>query len=109
MIEDPPTGIYFFPNMLIFLTLTDNKKILAEKIENQASQLCAEFNADSKTVLVFILALIVFDFYSFEGSKNTFYRRAKYKYKCIYIYIYNTYIYKYIYIYIECYYFVLKI
>ena len=42
---------------------------------------------------VFILALIVFDFYSFEGSKNTFYRKGK----CVYIYIYN-----YIYICIYC-------
>ena len=84
MIEDLPTEIFFFKNTDFFLTLTCNKKILAQKIENQASQLCAEFDADSQTVFVLILALIVFDFYSFEGSKNTFYRKGK----CIYIYIY---------------------
>ena len=56
------------------------------KIENRDSKFCAEFDADSKTVdpCFFFLALIVFDFYSFEGSKNAFYRRGK----CIYIYIY---------------------
>ena len=33
----------------------------------------AEFDADSKTVLVFFfLALIVFDLFSFEGSKTHF-------------------------------------
>ena len=37
------------------------------KIENRDSKFCAKFVADSKTVLVFLLALIVFDFYSFEG------------------------------------------
>ena len=43
------------------------------KIKNQDSKFCAKFNADSKTVLVFFfLALIVFDFYSFEGSKTHF-------------------------------------
>ena len=37
------------------------------KIENVSSLHYLElFNADSKTVLVFFLALIVFDFYSFE-------------------------------------------
>ena len=39
------------------------------KIENLVSYLFTEFNADSKSVLVFLLALIVFDFYSFEISK----------------------------------------
>ena len=48
------------------------------KIENRDSTFCADFDADSKTVLVFFLTLIVFDFYSFEGSKNAFYRRGKY-------------------------------
>ena len=42
------------------------------KIENRDSKFWAEFDADSKTVLVFFLALIVFDFYSFEGSKTHF-------------------------------------
>ena len=38
MIEDLPTEKYFFPKILIFFTLTCNKKkILAKKIENQAS------------------------------------------------------------------------
>ena len=56
-------------------------------------RLCAEFYGDSKTVLVFVLALIVFDFYSFEGHNDTFYRRSKYSYIYIYIYIYILYIY----------------
>ena len=88
MIEDLPIYIYIFPKILIFLTLTYNKKYLAQKIENQASKLCAEFNADFKTVLVCILALIVFDFYSFEGSKTHFTGEPN-----IYIYIHiNEYI-----------------
>ena len=40
------------------------------KIENVSSSLCLELNADSKTVLVFVLALIIFDFSSFEIKKN---------------------------------------
>ena len=48
------------------------------KIENRDSKFCAEFDADSKTVLVFFLALIVFDFYSFEGSKTHFTGRQMY-------------------------------
>ena len=48
------------------------KTFSAQKIENRASYLCAEFNVDSKTVLVFIITWIVFDFYSFEGSKTHF-------------------------------------
>ena len=44
-----------------------------------------KFDADSKTVLVFLLALIVFDFYSFEGSKRHFTGEANvYIYACIY-------------------------
>ena len=42
------------------------------KIKYRDSKFCAEFDANSKTVLVFFLALIVFDFYSFEGSKTHF-------------------------------------
>ena len=63
------------------------------KIENRDSKYCAEFDADSKTVLVlFFLALIVFDFYSFEGSKTHFTGETN-----IYIlYIYIIYIYAYI-------------
>ena len=80
---------FFFQKYWFFWTLTCNKKILAQKIEDQASYLCAEFDADSKTVFVFILALIVFDFSSFEGSKNTFYRKGK----CVYIYAYIAYYY----------------
>ena len=53
------------------------------KIENRDSNFCAEFNANSKTVLIFFLTLIVFDFYSFEGSKTHFTGKAN-----IYIYIY---------------------
>ena len=37
------------------------------KIENLDLQFCAEFIADSKSVFVFLLALIVFDFYAFEN------------------------------------------
>ena len=40
------------------------------KTENRDSKFCAEFDANSKTVLVLFLALIVFEFYSFEGSKT---------------------------------------
>ena len=54
------------------------------KIENRDSKFCAEFDADSKTVLVFFLALIVFDFYSFEGSKTHFTGEAN-------VYIYSIY------------------
>ena len=60
-------------------------------MENRASYLCAKFNADSKTVLVSILALIVFNFYSFEGSKTHFTGEP------------NIYIYIYIYIHINAY------
>ena len=58
--------------------------------------ICAEFDADSKTVLVFLLALIVFDFYSFEGRKTNFSGDA-YKH----IYIYNYYYFRVSYLY-EC-------
>ena len=52
-------------------TEKDNSKNKYEtKIENRFVKLCAEFNADLKTVFVFLLALIVFDFYSFEKKKN---------------------------------------
>ena len=98
MIEDLPAEKYFFSKNTDFFTLTCNKKILAQKIiENRASQLCAEFNVDSKTNLVFILALIIFDFYSFEGSKAHFTGEP------------NIYIYIYINAYIEYYFCVLKL
>ena len=42
------------------------------KMENQNTKFCVEFCADSKTVLVFLLALIVFDLFSFEGLKTHF-------------------------------------
>ena len=52
-------------------TEKDNSKNKYEtKIENRFVKLCAEFNADLKTVFVFLLALIVFDFYSFEKKKK---------------------------------------
>ena len=55
------------------------------KIKNRDSKFFAEFDADSKTVLVFFLALIVFDFYSFEGSKTHFTGETNiYIYICIY-------------------------
>ena len=47
---------------------------------------CAKFDADSKTVLVFFLALIVFDFCFFEGSKTYFTGEAN-----AYIYAYIEY------------------
>ena len=59
------------------------------KIENQDTQFCAEFDADSKAVLVFLLALIVFDLFSFEGSKSkTHFTGEANVYIYIYIYIY---------------------
>ena len=54
------------------------------KIENRFVSLCPKFNADSKTVFVFLLALKVFAFYySFEGSKTHFTGVAN-VYMCIY-------------------------
>ena len=47
---------------------------------------CVELDADSKTVLVFLLALIVFDLFSFEGSKTHFTGEAY-----VYIYAYIEY------------------
>ena len=35
-------------------------------------KLCSKFYADAKTVLIFVLALIVFDLYCFECSKRKF-------------------------------------
>ena len=62
------------------------------KIKNRDSKFCAEFDADSKTVLVFFLALIVFDFYSFECSKMHFTgETTNYIYIYIYIYAYIEY------------------
>ena len=54
------------------------------KIKNRDSKFCAEFDADSKTVHVFFLALIVFDFYSFEGSKTHFIGETNIYIICIY-------------------------
>ena len=60
---------YFWKKMFICWKIFDHENHKA-KIKNLASLLCAEFNADSKSVLFFfVLALIVFDFYSFEISK----------------------------------------
>ena len=56
------------------------------KIKNRDSKFCAEFDANSKTVKTKILALIVFDFYSFEGSKTHFTGEAN-----VYIYAYIEY------------------
>ena len=53
------------------------------KIENHNTKCCSEFDADSKTVLVLLLALIVFDLFSFEGSKTHFTGETN-----MYIYIY---------------------
>ena len=44
-------------------------RILGRNLKKMASYSCAELNVDSKFVLVFVLALMVFDFYSFEISK----------------------------------------
>ena len=52
------------------------------KIENMASYFCAEFHADSKSVFVFVLALIVFDFYSFEISKSKINNQKNIKILC---------------------------
>ena len=59
------------------------KKKNKTKIKNRDSKFCAEFDADCKTVLVYFLPLIVFDFYSFEGSRTHFTEETN-----IYIYIY---------------------
>ena len=56
------------------------------KIENRDSKFCAEFYTDFKTVLVFVLAMMVFNFYSFEGSKTHFTGKAN-----VYIYAYIEY------------------
>ena len=42
------------------------------KIANQDTMFGAELYADSKTVIVFLLALIIFDLFSFVGSKTHF-------------------------------------
>ena len=85
MIEDLPTEIYFFQKYWFFWLWPAIKKNFALKNWKSSFITLCGIHANSKTVLVFILALIVFDFYSFEGSKNTLYRRAKYNiYKCIY-------------------------
>ena len=60
----------FFIFPLFFVLWPAIKKIRPENLKS----LCAEFNADSKTVFVFLLALIVFDFYSFEGPEYKLYR-----------------------------------
>ena len=57
------------------------------EIENQDSKFCAELDADSKTVHVFFLALIVFNFYSFEGPKTHFSGKAIRQMYHIYIYV----------------------
>ena len=54
------------------------------KIENRDTKFCSEFDADSKTVLVFILVLIVFELFSFEGSKRHFTGETN-MYICAYI------------------------
>ena len=41
-------------------------------MKNRDTKFCLEFDANSKTVLVFLLPLIVFDLFSFEGSKTHF-------------------------------------
>ena len=68
--------LFFFSvskNMLFFLPLTCNLKNSVLKMENRVVYFCAEFDVDSKTGFVFFfLALIVFDFCSFEGSKTHF-------------------------------------
>ena len=71
-----------FPKIFFFdLQL---KKIMAENWKSLYIVLCG-IRCRFQNCLCFFLALIVFDFYSFEGSKThfTFYRRGKY----IYIYM----------------------
>ena len=57
------------------------------KIENRDSKFCAEFDADSKTVLVFFSSIDSFWLLFFWRFNNQFYRRGK----CIYIYAYIEY------------------
>ena len=57
-----------FSKNMLFWTFDLQKTKLDLKIENLALSLRVEFNADSKTVFVFLLALVVSDIYSFEGS-----------------------------------------
>ena len=56
-------------DFLIKITITFFSPEKKTKIENRDSMFCYEFDADSKTVLVFVLALMVFDFYSFNFFK----------------------------------------
>ena len=72
------------PKILIFLTLNCNKKNGLKNLKSGFITLCGIQCRFQNCPCFFILALIVFDFYSFKGSKNIFYRRAKYMYKCIY-------------------------
>ena len=53
--------------LLIFVQKEPEKNNkIKEKIENQDTKFCWEFDADSRTVLVFLLALMVFDLFSFK-------------------------------------------
>ena len=54
------------------------------KIKNRDSKFCAEFDADSKTVLVFFSSIDSFWLLFFWRFKNAFYRRGKCIYICIY-------------------------
>ena len=79
--------IFFWTKKKVIVIFIQKSSLIKKmtKIKNQDSKLCAEFDANSKTVLVFFLALIVFDFYSFEGSKTHFTGEANvYIYICIY-------------------------
>ena len=79
---------------ILILPLTCSKNTSCLKYENVFLLLCAEFNADSKTVF-FFLALIVFDFYCFEGQKKK--KKKKNTGEAnIYIYIYSYVLYIYI-------------
>ena len=71
---------------MLFSTFDLQLKKFRLKIENRFVYFCAEFDVDSKTVFVFFLAFIFFDFYSFEGSKTHFTGKAN-----IYIYAYIEY------------------
>ena len=56
---------------------TSNNEKLRRKIENRPLLHCYKFIHNSKTVFVFVLALLVIDFYTFEGKHKVFTGIAK--------------------------------
>ena len=85
MIENLITEIYYFPKILIFFTVTCNNKIFGWKNWKSSFTTLCTIQCRSKTVLVFILALIIFDFYLLKVQKTQFTGEPNiYIYKCIY-------------------------